>query len=156
MIYGDTRRLEQYRNQLPCVIYECLEHLRKLNFRDIPDGKSKIGEYTMSVESTMTEDPSDRKLEGHLKNIDVVFLIDGEECIGIDALTTAGSPVESYPDRDLYFYGLHEEETVLLMKPGYFAICFPEDLHRPLCMGPLGKRKIRKVVVKVPVSSVHD
>lgn len=58
---------------------------------------------------------------------------------------------EAFPERDLYFFEGADEESRLHMLPGRFAVFFPEDLHRPLCAGSIGVRRIRKAVLKVPV-----
>jgi biofilm protein TabA len=102
MISGDTRRLVQYRNQLPKAIYQCLEKLSHFDFGAVPDAKVQLGEYTMSVESPSTEPKEERKLEGHEKFIDVVFLIRGEEIIGIRDLALGGKRIESHPDSEMY------------------------------------------------------
>ena len=64
--------------------------------------------------------------------------------------------VESYEDRDLYFFASHKEkESKVYFTEGRFAVFFPEDLHRPLCQGKRGKEILRKAVMKVPVDKVR-
>jgi len=149
MIFGDTKYLSAYRRQLPEKIYACLAKVRAFDFSR-PDGKYEIeGAGVMSVDSPMTEPAEARKLEGHKNFIDVVYLIEGEEWIGIEP-KDAQEEVETHEDRDLYFFhGKEEEESRVHMRPGRFLICWPEDLHRPLCMTAEGEKRIRKAVVKV-------
>lgn len=155
MLAGDTKWLSEYRDQLPDVIYGCLMKVRDFDFAAHEDGKYEIeGAGMMSVESPMTEPAVMRRLEGHLKFIDVVYLIDGEEWIGVLPKHDTGEPKESFPERDLYFFEGTADETKVYMLPGRFMVCFPEDLHRPLCAGTRGCRAIRKAVVKVPVELV--
>ncbi len=152
MIFGKLKDLETYRPQLPRAVYECLSQLRDFDFDGKPDGKYDIaGAGTMSVESPWTEAPTVRKAEGHRRFIDVVLLLRGEEWIGCRPLSDAGAVTESYEDRDLYFFEGAGEETRVHMLPGYFLICFPEDVHRPLCQGKRGPAEIRKAVLKLPV-----
>lgn len=153
MIAGDTKYLDAYRSQLPARVYECLLKIKAFDFGK-PDGKYEIeGCGMMSVESPETEPVSARKLEGHEKFIDVVYLIDGEEWIRVVDRHEAEKVTESYPDRDLYFFESHAEESQVYMLPGRFLICYPEDLHRPLCAGAAGCQKIRKAVLKLPVEA---
>lgn len=64
--------------------------------------------------------------------------------------------LESYEDRDLYFFESHrEKESKVYFTEGRFAVFFPEDLHRPLCQGSRGKEILRKAVMKVPVEKVQ-
>lgn len=151
MIFGDTKHLSDYRAQLPEKLYACLEKVCAFDFSQ-PDGKYELeGAGVMSVESPMTEPAEARKLEGHKKFIDVVYLIRGEEWIGIEP-KDAQEEIEAYPERDLYFFkGNEAEESRVHMRPGRFLICRPEDLHRPLCMTGEGAKQIRKAVVKVAV-----
>lgn len=156
MITGDIKFLEKYEKQIPAFIYECLKEVKKFPFADVEDGKYKICGCDMSVESPVTEPAPQRKLEGHKKFIDIQFEIDGkEEWIGVKPIFEEKDPMESYEDRDLYFYpGKPGKESLLYFNSGKFAVFFPEDLHRPLCMGADGSRKLRKAVVKVPVEKV--
>lgn len=157
MIAGSTKRLAAYKNQIPGVLYECLLKMTEFDFSSHPDGKYDIGGYIMSVETTMTEPAAQRKLEGHKKYADVVYEIDVPyEGIGVVPALLAGEANESYPDRDLYFFPFRDEEkeSLLSLSTGDFAICFPEDLHRPLCTGKGGSLRIRKAVLKVPVCDV--
>ncbi len=152
MIAGDAARLEVYKGQVSERIYEGLEKVCAFDFAHAADGKYEIpGFGIMSVESPETEPTADRRLEGHLSYIDVVYLVEGEEWIGYLPKGSARGETEAYPERDLYFFEGAEEETKIHMLPGRFLVCFPEDLHRPLCAGKGGPMKIRKAVVKVPV-----
>lgn len=151
MIAGDTENLEAYRAQLPEKIYACLEKVKAFDFAGAEDGKYEIaGCGTMSLESPETEPAVMRRVEGHKKYIDVVYLVAGEEWIGFLPKWEAKGEKESYPERDLYFFEGAEDETKVYMRPGYFAVFYPSDLHRPLCAGAQGVKTIRKAVVKVP------
>lgn len=152
MIAGDTAWLEEYRAQLPERLYKCLEKVKAFDFAHTEDGKYDIeGCGTLSIESPSTEPAVMRRMEGHKKYIDVVYLIDGEEWIGYLPHHDARGEKEAFPERDLYFFEGADEESQLHMLPGRFAVFFPEDLHRPLCAGSSGVRRIRKAVLKVPV-----
>lgn len=152
MIFGKLDDLETYEKQLPRAVYESLFKMRAFDFAGASDGKYEIeGAGTMSVESPMTEPLALRKWEGHRRFIDVVLLLAGEEWIGGLPLSDAREITEAYEKRDLYFFAGPAEETSVHMLPGRFCICFPEDLHRPLCEGKTGPATIRKAVLKLPV-----
>lgn len=149
MISGDTAKLAAYKKQLPETVYAALEAVAVFDFGQ-PDGKYEMdGMGILSVESPETEPASARKLEGHKKFIDVVYLADGEEWIGVQPKTGRETETEAYPERDLYFFDGSAEETRVHMKPGYFLVCWPEDLHRPLCEAAGGAAVIRKAVLKL-------
>ncbi|WP_299144902.1 YhcH/YjgK/YiaL family protein [uncultured Dialister sp.] len=157
MITGDIHHLEAYEKQLPPFIRKCLSVIRDFDFTAVPDGKYELCGCTMSVESPATEPEEDRKLEGHKKFIDIQYEIKGEEeWIGVESLFDSPKTLESYKDRDLYFFeSMREKESKVYFTEGRFAVFFPEDLHRPLCEGRKGKEILRKAVMKVPVEKVR-
>ena len=151
VIVGDINYLENYKNQLPEDLYICLDAMRGFPFEQVEDGKYIVWHCAMSVESPMTELTENRKLEGHKEFIDVVYEVDvEEEWIGYRPVKE-GKEVERNQDKDLYFYEAKGEETKVHMRTGMFLICYPEDLHRPLCCGKSGPKRIRKAVLKFPV-----
>lgn len=157
MITGDIHHLEAYEKQLPPFIRQCLSAIRDFDFNSVLDGKYELCGCTMSVESPATEPEEERKLEGHKKFIDIQFEIKGsEEWIGVESIFDSSRALESYEDRDLYFFESHrEKESKVYFTEGRFAVFFPEDLHRPLCQGRKGKEILRKAVMKVPVEKVQ-
>lgn len=157
MITGDIHHLEAYEKQLPPFIRQCLSAIRDFDFNSVLDGKYELCGCTMSVESPATEPEEERKLEGHKKFIDIQFEIKGsEEWIGVESIFDSPRALESYEDRDLYFFESHrEKESKVYFTEGRFAVFFPEDLHRPLCQGRRGKEILRKAVMKVPVEKVQ-
>lgn len=157
MIFGNANYLSDYKDQIPDLIYDCLRKIKAIDFDEIEDGTYQINGYNMSVESPVTESAAERKLEGHKKFIDVVYEIDvKEEIIGCRSLWEAGEETESYPERDLYFYKSEGNESRIFLATGDFAVCYPEDLHRPLCCGKKGAQKIRKAVLKFPVKHLKS
>ena len=157
MITGDIHHLEAYEKQLPPFSRQCLSAIRDFDFNSVSDGKYELCGCTMSVESPATEPEAERKLEGHKKFIDIQFEIKGrEEWIGVESIFDSPRALESYEDRDLYFFESHrEKESKVYFTEGRFAVFFPEDLHRPLCQGRKGKEILRKAVMKVPVEKVQ-
>lgn len=157
MITGDIHHLEAYEKQLPPFIRQCLSAIRDFDFNSVSDGKYELCGCTMSVESPATQPEKERKLEGHKKFIDIQFEIKGrEEWIGVESIFDSPRALESYEDRDLYFFESHrEKESKVYFTEGRFAVFFPEDLHRPLCQGRKGKEILRKAVMKVPVEKVQ-
>lgn len=157
MIIGDAKHLSSYKGQLPEKIYDCIEKMAMHGFENLPDGKYEINGCKVGVETSMTEPREKRKLEGHKKYIDVVYEVDvEEEWIGNRPIWRAGVMTEAYEDKDLYFFAFDGEESKAYLHTGDFAVCFPEDLHRPLCMGTNGSCKVRKAVLKFPVSNLVE
>ena len=96
-----------------------------------------------------TKEKYDAKPEVHRKYIDVQFSVEGKEIIGF-ARETGNNLVSEdlLEENDVLFYENAENEMDLIMKPGNFAIFFPNDVHRPWC-AVNETCTIRKVNVKV-------
>ena len=98
-----------------------------------------------------------------LKNTDLKALPGGRHAIegdmmyaNVDDVETK-LPVESYPDRDCYFYPNEAvDEGHIHCPEGYYTVFFPSDIHRPLLAVNDKPIKIRKVVVKVHVDLLGD
>lgn len=155
MITGLISDLEAYKKQLPPLIYDCLKEAADFSFDEREDGKYKICGCDMSVESPVTEPAEQRKPEGHKKFIDIQIEVHGTEKIRITPLSKAEKEIEAHEERDLYFYQVSaKEESEIHMEDGSFAVFFPEDLHRPLCMAGKEPVRLRKAVIKVPAERV--
>jgi YhcH/YjgK/YiaL family protein len=119
----------------------------------VPDGRIEIdGERLYaSVASYETGSRDERRFEAHRRYIDVQVLLAGEETI--DAALDGGLPVlEAYDEaRDVMFLKPPAHVASLPMRPGWFAVFFPHDVHRPGCH-LRDRQKVRKIVMKVAVA----
>ena len=106
------------------------------------------GERVFALFQSYETKPENDRPEAHRKYIDIQYLIEGEELIGVAPLTSMERVAEAAPERDIWFY---EGETAKLpLGGGRFAILFPQDAHAP-CIAAGECRPVRKVVVKVAV-----
>ena len=72
-----------------------------------------------------------------------------EEYIGVAPLTEAMVPVDSKEDSDCWFYDCEVDR--IAMKPGYFMVLYPQDVHLPgdmkeqptACKKIVGKIKVK-------------
>lgn len=94
-------------------------------------------------------DPSEQRFESHRNYIDIQYVQSGNEAILWTPIETLSVKEEYDPETDNMFY--HDApSTELRLLPGYFAVFFPRDGHKPRCL--LGTREqIGKIVVKVAV-----
>lgn len=103
----------------------------------------------------LTTRPHDElRPEVHRRYLDIQFLYSGEEQIGV-AIDTGNNVVseELLEQRDIIFYHHSENESLIEMRPGNYAIFFPQDVHRPAC-NKHRATAIRKIVVKVAISAL--
>lgn len=105
------------------------------------------GRFYANIEQTLPKRQEEARLEAHRRFIDVQIPLTGTEVIGYtptSACTDVSMPYDE--KRDLIFYG-DSIQTYLTIKPGMFAIFFPEDAHAP-GITPTG---VRKVVAKIRI-----
>ena len=90
-------------------------------------------------------------MEFHRNYIDVMWMIDGEEIIGIHPVSALQTITKEYdPSGDYALAQLDPEYTQLIMKKGTVAILFPEDAHAP-SMQLNGPSAVKKLIAKVMV-----
>lgn len=94
-------------------------------------------------------DPSEQRFESHRRYADIQYVQRGHETILWTPIDTLAVTEPYDPETDNMFYG-DAPATELRLSPGYFAVFFPEDGHKPRCMW--GEREpIGKIVMKVRV-----
>ncbi len=87
------------------------------------------------------------KLEAHAKYIDIQILLGGEEQIGWKSVNDCKSIEKKYDSEKDIEYFSDSPQTYFTLKPGSFAIFFPDDAHSPM----VGNGIIHKAVVKVKI-----
>jgi len=131
------------------LLYKALVYARDVA-ADVPDGRIEIdGEHLYaSVASYETGTRDERRFEAHRRYIDIQVLLAGEEAVDV-TLERDLPPLEVYdPQRDVMFLKPPAHAATLPLRPGWFAVFYPHDVHRPGCHLE-GKRAVRKIVMKV-------
>ncbi|MNV92125.1 Toxin-antitoxin biofilm protein TabA [compost metagenome] len=92
--------------------------------------------------------------EKHESYVDVQYLIAGEETIGWSSLGENVKAAKAYDsEQDYALYDPSPDEILLRLKPGMFAVFYPNDIHRP---GMGESAKIKKAVVKIHVGLLQN
>ena len=150
MIFDHLTNISLYKYLSP-DISAGLEFLHQLSpdiapgtYQLTPRVKAIVSEYETKVKNKVG-------FEAHRKNIDIQYLLKGEEriaCMPIEKLTVT----EPYSEeKDATFYAAEGVAAqTMTIGGGYFAIFFPQDGHMPqLCVDE--PKMVKKVVVKVAV-----
>lgn len=108
-----------------------------------PRVKAIVSEYETKTEN-------EHGYEAHRKNIDIQYLLSGEEriaCLPIERLKETKAYNE---DNDAASYAADLMPQEMTIGNGYFAIFFPQDGHMPqLCVDK--PMKVKKVVIKIEI-----
>lgn len=133
-------------------LYPGITFINERTGEDTPDGRYKIkgDDIYALVQSYRTDAPENKKLESHIRYIDIQYIVSGTEVIGW--FPAGGLEVMTpYSDEnDVIFYHGAECISPLVLTAGMFAIFYPSDAHRPGCF--LDKSApVRKIVIKVKI-----
>ena len=154
MFFGHISKVNK--KQYPVAIQLALDYLASTDFDKIEAGRYPIkGDLIYAqVLDLETKDKSAILPEVHRKYLDVQYLHAGKERMGVTPDLGNNPIAQDYDaERDILFYTDVQNEVELIMRPGNFAVFFPEDIHRPGCADGQAA-KIRKIVVKVAVSEL--
>ena len=143
----------------PAAIVRALDFLKNTDLQALPGGRHAIEGDMMyaNVDDVETKLFETTKPESHKNYVDIQFMVKGQENMGFFVDRGRVKPIESYPERDCYFYPNESvDEGQIYCPEGYYTVFFPSDIHRPLLAVDDKPIKIRKVVVKVHVSLLGE
>jgi YhcH/YjgK/YiaL family protein len=156
MIFGSIKNLEHDRKTLPQALLKGLDYIRNTDLSILPAGRYEIGGDSMFVlvQDNQTAPRAERKTEAHHKYIDIQYIYSGSEIIGYGLANPENEVADDQLEqKDALFFKNVKDEMDLILTSGMYAIFFPNDVHRPGCVHG-APSQVRKVVVKVPVSSL--
>ena len=146
MVVDRLENLEKYAS-LNHLFAKAMEYLKTtdLNAQELGKVKLQGDDLVVNFSQTKPKTKEEAKLETHNQFIDIQIPLSGVEVMGYTAREDL--PEADYDaDKDISFYpGL--AESYIPVKPGMFAIFFPQDAHAP-GVSPDG---VKKVIVKVLV-----
>lgn len=126
-----------------------VEYLNGLDVNNLSLGKHIVNAnffYNVLEYETTCED--NKPFESHCKNVDIQFLLSGEEIMQVADITRLQviTPYNSIEDTVLYSPKVTPAKIVL--RPGSVMILFQRDAHRSMALN--GKRcKVKKIVGKL-------
>ena len=122
------------------------------------DGTQPLGRFDIDgdncfalVQTYTTKAVENAKFEAHRRYIDIQYVHSGKEAIFWAPLTDMKEETMAYnPEKEAALFKLTDAPSALHMKPGHFAILWPQDAHAP-CVQWGGPDQVFKVVIKVAV-----
>lgn len=148
MILDSVKSFEKYRTLVP-GFDKVYDFIRKNNLNELEEGRHEIDGNriycTIAAGELKGIELKDCPLEIHDSYIDIHFLIDGSETIGLkDRCLCDDSATKYDSDNDIAFLPDAPDNYVSL-GTGNFIVVFPSDAHAPL----MGEGQYRKAVFKV-------
>ena len=148
MIFDHLNNITTYKGLSP-DLYEGLKYLRQVS-PDIAVGTHQINPRVKAIVSEYdTKKVNEHGFEAHKKNIDIQYLLKGEErvaCLPVEKLKETKPYSE---EKDAAFFTASVQPIEMTLGGGYFAIFFPQDGHMPQLSVNDEPMIVTKVVIKV-------
>ena len=130
---------------------QAFKFLNTANLKEMPLGKQVLegAHLFVSVDDYTTKDKSKTLYESHKKYIDIQYVIEGEELMGLTTLDKVKVTEPYNEENDIIFYEFDGGEYIKAT-PKNFVVFFPEDVHRPV-MKVNENSRVKKIVVKIMI-----
>lgn len=147
MVVDTLDNLEKYASLNP-LFAQAIEYLKSTDLNAIEAGNKvelKGKDLVVNFAQTKPKTKEEAKLETHNKFIDIQIPLSGVEVMGYTPAKDCVPAGAAYnAEKDITFFeGL--AESYIAVKPGMFAIFFPQDGHAP----GITETGVKKVIVKV-------
>lgn len=148
MIIDALKNIDRYKTLHP-LFEKAFDFLKHTDLASITLGKHVIdGDDVFAiVQEYKTLDAAKEQMESHRKYVDVQYVVNGTELVGLAALNEqkVSKPYDAESDFMLY---ADEPSFFAELSAGTFMIFFPTDLHMP-CIQKEKPAAVKKIVVKV-------
>jgi len=132
-------------------IATALDFLKATDFSKLPDGRVEIqGDdiFAMLMGYT-TKSREEGRWEAHRDYIDIQFLIEGHELIGVTDVSALNVSDAYDSAKDIVFFD-DADGDFLGLSGSKFVLLFPQDAHMPYITDGV-ESAVRKVVIKIKV-----
>lgn len=155
MIKDNIKNAKKY-YELSKELQMGLEYLEKTDFSKIQDGRYEIlGDDVFVIVQTYIPKSIDEGIfEAHKKYIDIQFIVEGEEQIGVANIENFNDAAPYSEEKDITFFSEDCQSSFINLKANEFAIFTPNDAHMPSILvsssenNNMGNSYVKKVVVK--------
>lgn len=152
MIYGRVKDLIKQKGIYAQLFSKIIDYIEKADINTLKNGQYKIGKCRLIISEYETVLPEKKISESHKKNIDLHIILSGTESIGVGREDRKNLVAEEYHTAtDSKTYRYVKNIFFIDLPRGYYAIFFPEEIHKPGCAPKNGKGMVKKAVIKIPV-----
>ena len=132
-------------------IKKSLEYITKTDFSAMEPGRYELdGSNIFALVQAYDSIPREQgKWECHRNYIDIQYIAEGVEQIGVNNIGKMKVTTEYNPEKDVAF--LSGEGDYVTFSKGSYGIFFPEDAHQPKIAPGNVPGKVKKVVIKIKV-----
>lgn len=152
MIFDNIKNCKMY-YEVNSGFEKAFEFIKKATEEDMESGKYEIdGDRVYGiVQNYESKLMKDSKFEGHEKYIDIQYILNGRELMGVMDISKAVVCDEYNAEKDVAFYEKSDLATYCIVGSGDFCIFCPHDIHSPGVAYDDTPSSVKKIIVKVKV-----
>lgn len=121
-----------------------------------PNGNIDIGDGSYIKVMTDKTRIHSEIIESHQKEVDIQIILKGSELIKIYDTNEVEVKTQYNPEIDCQFYSNpRTAHNQLILKKGYFAVFYPQDIHNPLNAVD-NVEELKKIIVKVNLKWLQE
>ena len=149
MVFGNIKDRKAF-GFLPSALQTCLSYMEQNDLPSYENGRHDIDgdSVYVNVMEYETTQPENRVWEAHKKYLDVHVVLSGEEQLDLNFVRNMAQ--KEYVPADDFLPLDGDKNTSVILRPGDFLICWPEDAHRT-AIAVNGATAVKKAVFKVLV-----
>lgn len=151
MIKDNIKNINKY-SDLPERVQLGLKYLADTDFSTVVNGKYEIlsNEVFAIVQDYFSKPIDEGQFESHKKYIDIQYIIQGEEQIGVWGIENFSQITNYDEEKDIVFLAQNRSgmPEFVTMKEKEFLILYPNDAHKP-SIAIKSPNYVKKTVVKV-------
>lgn len=146
MVIDTLDNLEKYASLNP-LFPQAFEYLRSIDFNTVEEGKIQLkgSDLFVNITTAKGKTKDTTTLETHKNMIDIQIPVSATETMGYTPLCDLPE-FEYNAEKDITKYTGVTAQSYIDVKPGMFAIFFPQDGHAP-CISE--SAEIKKIIVKI-------
>jgi len=149
MIFGSIENIRNYEKISP-NFNKAIDYLLSLDLSRLQEGNFEVDGRSVYgfFKRFPLREPDSVLYESHKKYIDIQLLVRGDEKIFSARTQELKEKVPYDEQQDIVFHENAKNFVELDLRPGFFAVFFPDDAHKPCCLCGNSKESF-KIVLKV-------
>lgn len=149
MILGNINHIEEF-SFLEDSIKECFTYVKEHDLIRYEKGCHEIDgdRFFVNVVEYITTTPENRFWEAHKEYLDVHVMLQGREQIDVNFIENMH--LKEYVKKDDFLPMEGEKAGSVILKPGDFLICYPNDAHRTAVVVE-EPENVKKAIFKVKI-----
>lgn len=146
MVFDSLQNSSKYESMHP-AFKKAFDYIKNTDWSKVEPGKIELDGKNLFVNYAVckTKTVDTAKMETHNAYLDIQVSIEKEEVMGVTPTCDLKEPLAPYnPEKDITFFA-DKAQNLITVKPGQFAIFWPEDGHQP----GIADGEWKKIIVKV-------